>query len=101
MSPQASKRLITWGVVAGSLAAIGGAIIMAMQFVRPAFAYATLPARTATIVTGHAVDIADLKVWRRKKDRRDWKTRWYLEQIAKANGIPMAPDPRDRDLEDE
>lgn len=96
-----SKKLMVWGAVAGSLTAIATALFMGMQLVRPAWAYATLPARTAVTVTEQAKDITELKIWKRRKDRRDWKTRWYLEQIAKANGIPIAPDPRDRDLEDD
>lgn len=99
--PPVAKRFLVWGAVATSLTAIGAALLMGLQLVKPAWAYATLPVRTAAIVTAHSQDITDLKVWRRRKERRDWKTRWYLEQIALKSGIPYAPEPRDRDLDDE
>ena len=63
-------------MVATSLTAIGAAVIMGLQFARAGWAYVALPARTAAVVTTHAQDIAEPKLWKRKKDRRDWKTGW-------------------------
>lgn len=107
-APVIPKKLIVWGSVAAAISAIGGALLLVIQLGKPVWAYAVLPARTAAQVADHAKaltddrkDISELQEWRRKKERRDWKTRWYLEQIAAKNGIPIAPEPRARDLEDQ